>query len=566
MESKVTYTVSADPLAHLYTITMRFVPPPGPWVDLMLPVWTPGSYMVREYSRHVQDFTCLLPWTKRNKNTWRIQVPADTAEVTVSYRVYALELTVRTSHLDNTHGYFNGACLFLLCAPWRAVPHDLEILLPHPDWQITTALTQQAGNHFRAVDYDQLVDSPVEMGTHSVHRFEVLDKTHRLAIWGQGNYDIPSMLRDITRIIETTASIFGGLPYPEYLFIVHAADNYGGLEHANSTSLLYPRLNFQPQSKYERFLQLVAHEFFHTWNIKRLRPDTLDSFDYSQENYVSVLWFCEGGTAYYDEFICMRAGFYDDRRYLQLLSEAITRLETTPGKDVQSLTQSSFDAWIKLYRPDENSLNSSISYYLKGQVVMLLLDLFLRARGQGSLDTVFQELWRRYQSRGAAYSEVELWAVIEGVAGDLTGFYKYFIQGTQPLPYNEFLEPFGLHLTSEVEGFPYTGLRLGEDKPVLKAVETGSAAQQAGLCPGDELIALNGLRVTTKNWSDLLKCYAPGTRVVLTCFRRDELRSFELLLGDPQPSRYTLTPLPKLTAQQRTLYQAWLGKACSGSG
>ncbi|WP_287129166.1 M61 family metallopeptidase [Candidatus Cyanaurora vandensis] len=551
------YTVTADPLQHLFTVTMT-CPVPRDTVDLSLPVWTPGSYMVREYSRHLQDFTCPTgSWQKINKNTWRIQVPPGTPAITVQYRIYALELTVRTSHLDTSHAYFNGACLFLLCADHRDQPHTVHLIPPVDNWQIATSLTSQGDNVYLAQTYDELVDSPVEMGHHAHYDFTVLNKPHHLVIWGRGNCEPEVMIPDMTKIIETTAEMFGGLPYPEYWFLLHLGDSYGGLEHHNSTSLLFPRLNFKPREKYEKFLQLVAHEFFHCWNVKRLRPVNLDRFDYSQENYVSVLWFCEGATAYYDELIGYRCGFYDATRYLNLLSDAITRLETTPGRTVQSLAQSSFDAWIKLYRPDENSLNSSVSYYLKGQVVLLLLDLQLRLRGS-SLDLVVQKLWQTHQQH--PYTEAELWATIEAVAGEeMPDFYQQYIQGTAPLPYDQYLAPFGLQLTIEQGNIPYTGIKLGEDRPIIKSIETTSPAQRAGLCPGDELVALDGYRVTSRTWNDLLK-YIPDQPSALQYFRRDELQQTFLQPGPPLPVRYNLVPLPTITSLQQARYQRWLSR------
>lgn len=556
MSRPIRYTVHCEPTSHLYHITMRITAFEGPRVEVSLPAWTPGSYLVREYSRHLQNFRCVLPWEKINKNTWHIHVPTTTTEIVIEYSIYGYDLSVRTSHLDTTHGYFNGACLFLMYGPARQQLHELYLVPPNNHWQITTSLRAEA-DYFVAQTFDELVDSPVEMGTHELHNFMVLDKVHQLAIWGKGNYNSSLLVQDIQHIIETVAALFGGLPYTNYLFILHCGDSYGGLEHKDSTTLLFPRLQFQPTEKYEKFLQLVAHEFFHAWNIKRLRPETLDNFNYNQENYVSVLWFCEGATAYYDELLCYRAGFYNEKRYLNLLSDAITRLENTPGKEVQSLTQSSFDAWIKLYRPDENTNNSSVSYYLKGQIIIWLLDLIIRTHSTHSFDTVFQRLWQNYQqSGGKAYSEADLWRVIEAVAGiDLTDFYKKYLTGTTPIPYQDFLTPFGLQLKLQQDAYPYTGLRLGEDKAIIKFVETNSPAQRSGLAPGDELVALEGYRVTPKNWLELTNL---KPAVTVTYFRRDELLESALTFGATRPNRYSLHPMTEATPQQRERYERWL--------
>ncbi len=546
------YTVSCDPLAHLYTVTMIFQAE-EPGVEVMLPVWTPGSYLVREYSRHIQDFSCNNPWEKIAKNRWRIQTSVN-AQVILTYRVYAHDLSVRTSHLDASHAYINGACIFLLYEPQRDQPHRVTLIPADLNWRVATALTMETDWIYRAENYDILVDSPIEMGIHTRYSFTVLDTLHHLVIWGRGVYSPEQIVADLSQIIRTTAQIFGTLPYPEYLFILHLADTYGGLEHHNCTSLLYPRMNMVGP-KYERFLQLAAHEFFHLWNVKRIRPTTLDQFNYGQENYTSVLWFCEGATAYYDELLCYRCGFYPEDRYLQLLSEAITRLELTPGQTIQSLSSASFDAWIKLYRPDENSLNSTVSYYLKGHMVIWLLDLMLHDQGQGGMDQVMQTLW----ARGGAYREADLWQTIEAVAGlDLTEFYKKYIQGTDPLPYAMLLEPFGLQLTTHVDRLPYTGLRLQEEKPILRAVETDSPGQKAGLAPGDELVAWDGLRITLKQWPDLILMYPVGTPITVTFFRRDELLTTTLIPAPARVNQYRLVQMEHPTPQQQARYRAWL--------
>ncbi len=486
-----------------------------------------------------------LPWRKISKNHWQI-VTAGISELTVHYRVFANELSVRTNHLDATHGYFNGAALFLRILDYDRQPIQVTIHPPYPEWQITTGLpTVTTGtNIFLADSFDTLVDSPFEIGCHQLHHFQVLGKLHELAIWGQGNLDPQRMITDIQKIIQVEAQIFGGLPYERYVFLLHLLNQaYGGLEHKNSCSLIYQRFGFRTTDKYDRFLQLVAHEFFHLWNVKRIRPQGLDIFDYDQENYTSSLWFCEGTTSYYDLLIPLRAGIYDAKSYLHHLSKEITRYETTPGRKVQSLSESSFDAWIKLYRPDANSPNSQISYYLKGEMISLLLDLLIRGihHNQRSLDDVLLKMWQQFGKAEIGYTPEQLQTVIASVAEiDLTDFWQRYLHTTEDLPFNQYLEPFGLHLVSEQDEEPYLGVKINTEngREIIKFVETDSPAQIAGIDAGDELLAINGIKIAPSQLSDRLKDYQPDDTIQITVFHQDELRNYSVTLTTPRILRY----------------------------
>ncbi|MBC8122321.1 MAG: M61 family metallopeptidase [Gemmatimonadaceae bacterium] len=576
MPATVSYQVRMDaPHAHLFEVEMRVEGWPGDTLTLKLPVWTPGSYLVREYSRHIQDFeagTSEIPlgWSKLAKQTWQVDTGGH-SDIRVLYRVYANELTVRTSHLDSTHAYFNGACLFLYVCGLEDQPHTVTVLPPHADWQVTTALSavDQDGASsytYRATNYDELVDSPFEVGTHRVIPFMVLGKPHTLAIWGKSNLDLSRYLSDLESIITAEAKLFDGkLPYERYVFIIHFADSYGGLEHHNSTTLLYSRFELRPDDKYFKFICLSAHEFFHLWNVKRIRPSTLDRFDYEQENYTRSLWFMEGATSYYDEVIPLRAGIYEAAHYLKLLTGHITRLQSTPGRLVQPLEESSFDTWIKLYRPNENSLNSQVSYYLKGQLVCCLLDLQIRylSGAERSLDDVMRKLWSDYGAQGRSFPEGELQALIEYVAGcSLATFFERTLRSTVELDYNDYFERFGLELItrSEPDAAPYLGARtqIKEGRTLVQAVEWGSPAHQGGLNTGDELLALNGWKVDHGNLKERLKDCAPGSIVQLTHFRREELITSTVQLEVPAAG-YHIEVMAQTTEEQDRLLQGWLG-------
>ncbi|MBW4636455.1 MAG: M61 family metallopeptidase [Iphinoe sp. HA4291-MV1] len=559
------------PETHLFEVTLRLVGYPSPILDLKLPVWTPGSYLVREYAKNLQDFTAFtndkpLSWQKISKNHWQVET-RNVSEITIHYRVFANELSVRTNHLDSSHGYFNGAALFFRILGWERQPIQVTVVPPHPEWQVTTALppVPQKANTFCASDFDTLVDSPFEIGLHQLYHFEVLGKPHELAIWGKGNFQLQQMIADIEKIIEVEARMFGGLPYQRYVFLLHLfAQAYGGLEHKNCCSVIYQRFGFRDRDKYERFIQLVAHEFFHLWNVKRIRPKALEVFDYDQENYTPSLWFCEGVTSYYDLLIPLRAGIYDAKSFLNNLSKEITRHETTPGRKVQSLAESSFDTWIKLYRQDANSGNSQMSYYLKGEIVSLLLDLLIRSRhrNQKSLDDVMLKMWHQFGIDEIGYTPEQLQKVIELVADiDLTDFFNCYIDRTEDLPVNEYLEPFGLQLVEEKDEEPYLGIKVSSEngRELIKFVDAGSPAQFAGIDPADELLAIDGLRVGANGLGDRLKDYQPKDTIQVTIFHQDELRTLPVTLASPRTSKYHIKPVENPSLTQKENFAGWLG-------
>ncbi|MBE9039904.1 M61 family metallopeptidase, partial [Oscillatoriales cyanobacterium LEGE 11467] len=504
----IAYQVAmSQPESHLFEVTLTVTGWQSDFLDLKLPVWTPGSYLVREYAKHLQDFRVAtiegnpLSWQKISKNHWQIET-GEISGVVVRYRIFAAELTVRTNHLDSTHGYFNGAALFFFIPGFDRIPIDVTIVPPQIHWQIATTLPEIAPYRFQSPDFDTLVDSPFEIGTHAKYEFQSVGKPHEFAIWGRGNLDAEKTIADTDRIIQVEAEIFGGLPYDRYLFLLHlSAGGFGGLEHKNSCSLNYPRLGFRQPDRYNRFMQLVAHEFFHLWNVKRIRPKALETFDYERENYTPSLWFCEGITSYYDTVIPYRAKIYDVKTFLKIISQDITRFLTTPGRHVQPLSESSWDAWIKLYRRDANSDNSQISYYLKGEIVALLLELKIRnnSRNKVSLDDVMRRMWQQFGKDEVGFSPTQLQEVFESVAGEkLDDFFECYLHGTEELPLGEYLSYFGLRIENDgAEQPPFLGLKAiaKNDREIVQFVEVNSPAQQAGIEAGDEILAIAGLRI-----------------------------------------------------------------------
>lgn len=578
MTEPVRYRVSMPrPHTHLFEVEARF---PGQDVlEAVLPVWTPGSYLVREYARHVQQIMAVdeagaaLPVERVDKRTWRVQ--AHGRPVTLRYRVYANELTVRTSHLDGSHGYFNGASLFLYAEALRGGPQRLVVEAP-PGWSVFTALDGD-GKGFVAPDYDTLVDSPVEVGPHTPLRFTAAGVPHEVVVWG-GAIDRSKLETDLRAVCEAEAALWGGLPFPRYLFLIYLADKgRGGLEHGASTALIYGRQQLTAPKDWEDFLTLASHEYFHAWNVKRLKPRAFVPFDYAGENYTRLLWAFEGITSYYDNLLVRRAGRMSGARYLCRLGEAFSVLLATPGRMVQTLEEASLTAWVKYYRQDENTPNSAVSYYLKGELVALCLDLETRraTADAKSLDDVMRLLWTRYgDGRGVPESGVEE-AAVEIAGGVLRGFFDRALRSTADLD-TSVLEHVGLQLRTRIresasdKGGTPPRLKPGETPPrgwtgivprgpSIGSVLEGSPAQTAGLYPEDEVVAIDGIRGDAAALVSRSDDRAPGQTVRVTVFRRDLLVDVPVTLGQRPEDAVWLAPVEAPTEAQRASFERWLG-------
>ena len=572
-----------EPHTQTFAVEMRLDGVTGP-VELVMPAWTPGSYMVREFARHVLSLRAEdgggapLRWAKTDKLTWRVEAPAD-GTLRVSYRVYAHELSVRSSHLDASHGYVNGASAFLYAAGRERDPVRLEVEAPE-GWTITTGLgkTERAGV-FRAADYDELVDCPLEMGTHELVEWEQEGKTHRYAVWGRGNQQMGRLVEDTRKVVAATRELFGGvLPYDEYTFILHVVPGeYGGLEHRNSTSIVLDRWSFRG-TEYERAIVLVAHEYFHVWNGKRIRPAALGPFDYTRENYTRSLWIVEGFTTYYTDVLLRRAGVMTPQRYLERTGGAIAHLQALPGRLEQTLEDASFDAWIKYYRQDENTPNATVSYYHKGAMVAMLLDLRIReiTRNRRSLDDVLRVLWERYGLRDVGFPEEGIQDVVAEVCGDrLDAFFDLALRSTGELDFDGPLAAAGLELAAPPAtpgpggsppgapgGTPLTtGIRTKEEagRSLVATVVAGGPGHRAGVNAGDEMVALDGLRVNARDLQTRIMEREAGDVVQLTVFRRDELLTLPLRLERVPPIRPVLRRVQEPTALQAEIFCSWLG-------
>ena len=509
---------AADPHARLFTVTLT-VAHPQEQQELSLPVWIPGSYLVREFSKNLQRLSAQqgrrVPLLQLDKHRWRATCRTDRPLV-LTYEVCAYDSSVRTAWLDASRGFFNGTSVCLRVHGQEDAPHALEVAstAATAHWSVATGLTPQSIDKrgfgvYAASHYDELVDCPVEMGTFWSGQFTACGVAHRFVVAGAApSFDGKRLLADTQKICETAIRFWHGKgkpPIKNYLFMLNAVhDGYGGLEHRNSTALIcgwhdLPRTGEARASDgYTTLLGLISHEYFHTWNVKRLRPAEFFRYDYSQENYTQLLWFFEGFTSYYDDLLLRRAGLIDDANYLKLLAKATNQVLQTPGRSVQTVAQASFDAWVKYYRQDENTPNATVSYYTKGSLVALCLDLTLRREGKTTLDDVMRALWKR--CAGGPMTEADLRAELASLAGrSFDNELDQWVHSTAELPLAELLAAHGVALKPEQPQLAQRlGLRVTENHSVqLKTVLRGGPAEKAGMAAGDEWL---GLQVQGQGW------------------------------------------------------------------
>ncbi|CAN5741366.1 PDZ domain-containing protein [soil metagenome] len=577
-----------DAHAHLYRVTLT-VSEPAAEQRLSLPVWIPGSYLVREFARHLSGLSAtqgrqVLPLDQPDKTTWLARCEPRGALV-VTYLVYAFDPSVRAAFLDARRGFFNGTSLCLRVEGQEVVPHRLELRKLPAGWQVATALRASASgrNSFDAADYDELVDSPFELGRFWRGQFEAEGVPHEFVVSGAlPDFDGDRLLADSRRICEAEIAFWHRSdaarsdkpPFERYVFMLHVVeDGHGGLEHRASTSLIGSRRDLPRREPtgvnasdtgegYVNLLGLISHEYFHTWNVKRLRPTEFARYDYTRENYTELLWFFEGFTSYYDDLFLVRAGLIDSARYLKLVARTLSNVLALPGRQVQSVAQSSFDAWTKYYRADENTPNATISYYTKGSLVALALDLTLRHEGHGTLDDVMRALWAG--SRGGPIAEDDIAATLEKIGRrSYAPEIAAWVHGTQDLPLPELLAHAGIdwqaqaatlsqRLGVRVSESALTGVKVGQ---VLR----GGAAERAGLSAGDEVLAIAGWRL--RRLDEALRLLTPGVEAPLLVARDQRVLSLSLTLpanAADAAGAITLRASAKPAKAALALQKAWL--------
>ncbi len=590
MLEPISYTLRFNtPQNHLIEVEARIPVSGRAEIELMLPVWSPGSYLVREYSRHLEDLRAAteagepLAVEKVAKNRWRVAAGRGAA-ITIRYRLYARDLSVRTNFVNQSFALVNGPATFLTLAGGERRPYQVTVV-PHPSWKTVVSplplSPSPTGQTYTATDYDELLDSPLYLGSGEVLRFQVEGKEHLLVNdGGEGVWDGPRSAADLERIVRTQAALWGVVPYPRYVFFNLLTEAGGGIEHKGSTVLMASPFATRRRDTYVEWLGLASHELFHAWNVKRLRPSALGPFDYEKENYTRDLWFAEGFTDYYGDLLVRRAELSSRKEYLKILGEAIEALQTTPGRQAQRLSDASFDAWIKYYRRDENTPNSAVSYYTKGAVVGFLLDAHLRHRtgGRRTLDDALRLAYQRYSGEHGYRSE-ELRRLFSEVAGgDLSAWLALAIDSTEELDYSEALDWYGLRFVEkddkdDKEGKDDAKAGGAKEKPAWLGAETeaekgqllvtgvrrGTPAFEAGLNTGDEILGLGDFRVPPEGLADRLKAYRPGDRETLLVARRGRLVRLPVTFGEKPRLRWRLEVSPQATPEQKAHLEAWLG-------
>jgi len=577
-----------EPQSHEFHVTLEIPALPGSardTIDVVFPAWAPGSYLVRDFARHIYDLEirdragAAVVHERMDKQRWRLRT--DGRPVTLRYRVFAFEVSVRTSFLDDSHAFLSGTSLFFFVDGEIARPCVVAVE-PPAGWRISTALPAVRGrrNTFSARDYDELVDSPIEAGTHQLLAFREDGTRFEVALHGHTNADLARILAELRAIVRTTGEIFGGFPFARYLFIIHALTTRGGLEHANSCTLDIVGLSFEDEKGYQNFAELAAHEFFHAWNVKRIHDQPLGPFDYTQENYTRLLWFHEGFTEHMQALILLRAGLITVERYLKDLAEDWTRYAARPGRNVTPLSELSYEAWIKQYKPADNHTNRMVSYYDKGHWAGLALDLILRSAtaGRRGLPDLFRRLWLRHAAHDRAIDATLIRSEAEAIAGrSLAGYFHRFIDGTAELPIPDLLRGAGVKVQAAAPAeherndkvkarrlLGWSGLSFangGErDGAVVKNVVPDSPAWGAGITFGDDIIAVDGARTNGATVGKRLADGKVGQEVAITFFRKDRLRQAKLQLVRNPERKCLFTVEADAAPRVKRLLARWLGR------
>ena len=577
----VRYAVRVDaPGRHVAEIELRF-PVDGDRAVLTLPAWCPGSYLIRDYARFVRDLSAAAAdgsprtVTKLDKTSWAIEAKG-ARELVVRYGVYGHDLTVRTNHIDASHAFLHGPATFIYPTHLRTSPVEVELTAPE-GWTLTSAMAWEPAAKMKAASIDELFDHPIHVGP--TRTYPVPAKVPvKLAIWGDrapgGTFDEQRLVTDLAAIVDDHVARFGEAPFANYTFLLMLAhEAYGGLEHRASSVNLYNPHFAATRKAYEGLLELLSHELFHAWNGKRIAPRPLHDFDYTREAYTPCLWVMEGLTSHYDRYALRSSNRIAAKSYLDKVLDDWARLQATPGRTRQSLEQSSFDAWIKLYKPDESNLNTTVSYYLKGGLVMFALDLHIRRRSDGarSLDDVLRAMWKRYGAPNEPYPE-DLQPIFEDATNlSLGEIFDRQIRGTADPDLATELAHVGLELRAShdpnqlTDGAQAVWLGATASGAKITAVFDGGPASAAGLSPGDEVIAIDGFRTTSENdLRTLTGARRPGEKVFVHAFRRHRLVELPVVLGAAPPTRYEILGIADAGAAAAR-YEAWLGEPHPGA-
>lgn len=563
----------SKPTTHLLEVELvvRNLASGSGGIDFLMPVWRTGRYVIFDFAGGVQEFTAVdgsgasLRWAKTDKSTWHIEKGRSTG-VTIRYKVYANEFGDRTRGLNDDHAFVDACGVFMYVERYRHLPLTVAVS-PYQDWHVTSGLESDPHDKLKllAPNFDVLADSPIEVGHQKDFEFDVDGKKHILMIYGEANYNAETMIKDLTTIVKANKDFWGDLPYHKYVFMLHIASHGGGgTEHINSTIMGTGPGSFKTPAGYQGFLGLVSHEYFHTWNVKQLRPKGILPYDYMHENYLKELWIAEGTTSYYDGLLLVRAGLSPAAQMVTGLAGTVQYDRQRPGNKIQSLSESSFDAWIKFWKGGQQSFNAESDYYGKGSGVSMLLDLEIRQRSNNnrSLDDVMRALYHRFPLTGKGYTVDDLQSISEEYAGSsLKIFFDNYVHGTAPVDWETTLRYAGLELQAQdSDRKPWLGAQTYDQngRTMVRGVLTGSPAYEAGLDIGDEILAIDGRRVRNSELQDRVTEFKAGDKMKLTFFREDALRELEVTLRLQDIPSYKVIKTAHPTPLQKSIYESWL--------
>lgn len=569
----VEYSLSMpDPSSHFFHVKIEIsnVPAQNKFFELKMPAWRSGRYLIFDFSGGVQEFTAenekgkQLKWEKTDKATWQIQKNGNS--IIVKYKVFANDFLSRTRGLDSEHGFINNLAVFMFAPKFYKKPLILKVE-PYENWHVTTGLDNYNNepNTFYAPDYDYFADCPIEIGTQTDFDFEVKGIKHTISIFGEAKYDKQRLIKDFTTIIEKNFDFWGSVPYKHYTFIVHCTpQSGGGTEHINSTVVGVKPQAFETEAGYESFLRLISHEFFHTWNVKQLKPAGLTPYDWTKENYTSELWIAEGGTSYYDGLMLVRTGQMSIENFYKEITAGVDDERRKPGNKIQPVSESSFDAWVKFWKRSANSYYSESDYYSKGSHVCIVLDMEIRnaSKNEHSLDDVFRYMFKKFPLDVKGYTNDDFRKTCEKFAGrSLKQFFDDYVYGVKPIEWEKYLGYAGLVLThSDSVITPIVGLKCSknENKIIIEEVIAGSSAEKAGLLSGDEIIAVDGSRLSYEEAEKRIRELKTGDRITVTAFRNNKLIEAKLSMEEIKLSNYKLEMLANPTVLQKKIYNKWL--------
>ena len=561
-----------EPTHHTGQVDIVFPDVGSSYIDVKMPAWRTGYYRILNLANGVRDFSATsedgdtLNWEKVDKSTWRIHLPesAQGDDIKVNYQIYANQLGRRSRHIDDSHAYLDASAVFMYADEYRHEPVTVSLDVKD-DWRSVSGMDKEGEHEFVADNWDILVDSPIETGINDLYKFSVEDREYEVVFWGEGNYDAEQTVEDLEKLVQQSQNIWQGHPYERYVFMIHATSGAGGAtEHRNSTIIQRPRYSYASRDDYLSFLSTASHELVHTWNVKAYRPEALVPYDYQKENYTDLFWLAEGSTSYFQNHLLMQADIMTTDEYFERVASGVERYYGKPGREIMSVAEASFEAWSDQY--GDRAHNFSVNIYSEGAMVSWLLDLALieQTDGEVSYRDVHNALYQRFDADEEGFNSADVVAILDELTGQ--SWQQWWDENVNSpaanIPFDELLNTVGMELTfaSADEQKPWAGWRgkAADEGIELIQVERGSPAWDAGFTPGDVVVAYDGKRAAGGRFEEALQERAVGDTVEVTFFRRDQLHTAELVLGEEQHTGAKIVPVENPSAKQKARFLQWL--------